>query len=56
MRKEHVAARKILVPHLGVKLVDRDAQDDQFGYAAEEGIGHGSDLFFERTVHEAHLG
>ena len=56
MRKEHVATLKILLPHLGVHLVDRNAQDDQFRHAAKERVGHASDLLFESTMHEAHLG
>jgi hypothetical protein len=55
MRKELVATLKILVPHLDVKPVDRNAQDDQFRHAAKERVGHARDLLFEGAMHEPNL-
>jgi len=55
MRKELVAALKILVPHLDVKPVDRNAQDDQFRHAAKDRVGHARDLLFEGAMHEPNL-
>jgi len=56
MRKGPVATLKILVPHLDVKPVDRNAQNDQLRHAAKERVGYASDLLFEGAMHEAHLG
>ena len=56
MRKEFKATLKILVPHLGVKPIDRNAQDDQCRHAANEQVGDASDLLFESAMHKAHLG
>ena len=55
MRKELVATLKILVPHLDVKPVDRNAQDDQFRHAAKERVGNPRDLLCEGAMHEPNL-
>ena len=56
MWEELVATLEILVPHLGVEPVDRNAQHDQFRHATKESVGHTSDLRFESAMHEADLG
>src|ERR1700724_3798476 len=56
MRKELVATLNLLIPHRGVKSVDRNAQDYEFRHAAKKRVGHTGDLFFESAMHEAHLG